>query len=129
MKELRIVWQRLVSEDGQTCDRCGATQTELQGSVKLLREVLRPLAIDPVLETREIDDATFRSDPSLSNRIQIAGKPIEEWLNASVGSSRCCSVCGDAECRTVEIGSATFEAIPERLVVRAGLIAAAQLLE
>lgn len=129
MNELAIVWQRLVSEDGKTCDRCGATQTELERAVKLLQEVLRPLDIHPVLETRTIDDATFRADPSLSNRIAINGTPMEEWLNANVGSSRCCSVCGDAECRTVEIGSTTFETIPERLVVRAGLIAAAQLLE
>ena len=53
---------------------------------------------------------------------------MEDWLDASVGSSRCCSVCGDAECRTVEIGDATFETIPERVLVRAALIAAAQML-
>jgi Domain of unknown function (DUF2703) len=129
MKELAIVWQRLVSEEGKTCDRCGATQIELERAVKVLQEVLRPLDIDPVLENRKIDDATFRADPSLSNRIAIDGKPMEEWLNANVGSSPCCSVCGDAECRTVQIGRTTFETIPERLVVRAGLIAAAHLLE
>lgn len=74
-------------------------------------------------------DALFRSDPSRSNLILIGGKRLEESLNADVGSSQCCSVCGDAECRTVELGNTTFEAIPERLIVRAGLIAAAQLLE
>ena len=129
MKELPIVWQRLVSDDGRTCDRCGATRTELTSAVTLLRRSLSPLDIEPMLEQREIDDATFRSDPSLSNRILIAGKPIEEWLHADVGRSRCCSVCGDAECRTVELGDTTFETIPEQLIVRAGLIAAAQLLE
>src|SRR6187200_402934 len=113
MTELPIVWQRLVSDEGKTCDRCGATQTELNRAVKLLQTSLRPLDIDPVLETRAIDDATFRSDPSLSNRILIGGKPMEDWLNADVGASRCCSVCGDAECRTVELGDTTFETIPE----------------
>ncbi len=29
MKPLPILWQRLVKE-GQTCDRCGGTQLELQ---------------------------------------------------------------------------------------------------
>jgi hypothetical protein len=82
-----------------------------------------------VLEQREINDATFRADPSLSNRILIAGKAMEQWLEAGTGSSPCCSVCGDAECRTVELGDTTFETIPERLIVRAGLIAAARLLE
>jgi hypothetical protein len=53
---------------------------------------------------------------------------MEQWLGASVGSSRCCSVCGDAECRTVEVEGMTFEAIPEALVVRAALLAASHLI-
>ena len=127
-KRLPIVWQRLVSTDGRTCDRCGATYEELERAVATLRTALGPLGIEPILVTREIDDPTFRADPSLSNRIWIGNKPIEEWLNASVGSSRCCSVCGDAECRTVELEGSTFETIPEELLIRAALIAAADLL-
>ncbi len=129
MKQLPITWQRLVSPDGRTCDRCGATFEEVQRAVTTLRDVLQPLGIEPVLETREIDDATFRANPSLSNRIWVLGEPMENWLHATVGSSRCCSVCGDTECRTVDVGGTTFETIPERLVVRAALIAASQLLE
>lgn len=48
---------------------------------------------------------------------------MEAWLNGAVGSSRCCSVCGDSECRTVEIEGASYEVIPEALLVKAGLIA------
>jgi len=129
MKQLSIVWQRLVSSDGRTCERCGATYKEVQRAVATLRDALRPLAIEPVLETREIDETTFQADPSLSNRIWVQGRPLEVWLNATVGSSRCCSVCGGSECRTVAIGDTTFETIPERLLVRAALIAASQLLE
>ena len=128
METLDIVWQRLVSPDGRTCDRCGETFEEVQKAVATLTDVLRPLGIEPLLETCEIDDPAFRADPSLSNRIWVRGKPMEEWLEASVGKSRCCSVCGDAECRTVEVGGTTFEAIPERLLVRAALIATADLL-
>jgi hypothetical protein len=40
---------------------------------------------------------------------------MEEWLGARVGSSRCCSVCGESECRTVEVGAGAFEAVPEVL--------------
>ena len=94
-----------------------------------MTEVLRPLDIEPVLETREIDDATFRVDPSVSNQIFLDGRPMEEWFDARVGTSHCCSVCGDAECRMVEISGKTFETIPDRLLVRAGLSAATQLLE
>jgi len=81
-----------------------------------------PLGIEPVLETREIDEAAFKAKPAESNRIWIAGKPIEEWVNTSVGSSPCCSVCGDSECRTVDVGGATYEVVPEELLVKAGLI-------
>ena len=83
-----------------------------------------PLGIEPVLETREIDEATFKANPSESNRIWIAGKPMEELGNASVGSSSCCSVCGDSECRTVDVGDTTYEVVPAELLVKAGLIAA-----
>ena len=69
------------------------------------------------------------ANPSESNRIWIAGQPLERWLEGSAGSSPCCSVCGDAECRTVELGGETFETIPERLIVKATLLAAAELLD
>lgn len=129
MKSLPIVWQRFVSPDGKTCDRCNATYQEMQRAVGRLKEALRPLGIEPILEIREINKESFSANPSESNRIWIAGKPMEEWLGASVGSSRCCSVCGEAECRTLEVGGSTFEAIPEKLFLRAALVASSQLLE
>ena len=84
----------------------------MQRALRKLEEALRPLGIEPSLDVREIDEKAFKTNPSESNRIWIAGKPMEEWLGASVGSSRCCSVCGDSECRTVEVGATTFETIP-----------------
>jgi hypothetical protein len=54
---------------------------------------------------------------------------MEEWLGANVGSSRCCSVCGESECRTVEVNGTVFEAIPEKLFMRAALTAAASLFD
>lgn len=128
MKVLPIIWKRLVSSDGKTCDRCNSTNQEMQRAVSKLKEVLGPLGIEPTLETREIDEEEFEANPSESNRIWIAGRPMEEWLGARVGSSRCCSVCGESECRTVEVGGTTFEAIPEELFLKAALVASAQLL-
>ena len=129
MTSLPIIWQRLVSSDGKTCDRCSATHQEMQQAVSKLKVTLRPLGIEPTLEVREIDERSFKANPSESNRIWIAGRPMEEWLGARVGSSRCCSVCGESECRTVEVEGTTFEAIPERLFLRAALIASSQLLD
>ncbi|HET6950676.1 MAG TPA: DUF2703 domain-containing protein [Acidimicrobiales bacterium] len=129
VRALPIVWQRLVSQDGRTCDRCAATQDEVQHAVVVLEQVLRPLGIQPRLEISEIDEPSFKADPAESNRIWIAGRPMEDWIEGRVGSSRCCSVCGDSECRTLEVRGATFEAIPERLIIRAALIASSELLD
>ena len=118
-----------MSPDGRTCDRCDATFQALQRAFSTLKETLSPLGIQPILETREIDERSFKANPSESNRIWIAGRPMEEWLGARVGSSRCCSVCGDSECRTVEMAGTTFEAIPEKLFLKAALIASAHLLD
>ena len=83
----------------------------------------------PVLETREIDLATFLQQPDQSNRIWVGGRPLEDWLGARSGSSQCCDACGDAECRTLEIDGTSHEVVPEALLVRAGLSAASQLFD
>ena len=126
MTTLPILWQRLV-KDGATCDRCGGTYAELQKALATLDRELRPRGIEPFVELREIDEATFRADPSSSNRIWIAGVPLEDWLGAGVGKSRCCAACGDADCRTVTVDQTTFETIPADLIVRASQRAAAKL--
>jgi hypothetical protein len=126
MRPLRIVWQRLVDTSGRTCARCGATQEALEQAVAKLKGALAPLGLQPTLEIRAISAAAFRSDPSASNRIWIADRSLEEWLGASSGSSQCCSVCGDSECRTVKVGDDVYEEIPEELILRAALAAAAQ---
>lgn len=93
-----------------------------------LKQALEPLGIEPSLEIKAMDRRSFEANPSESNRIWIAGKPMEQWLGGSVGSSPCCSVCGTAECRTLKLEGSTFETIPESLFLRAALIAASQLL-
>jgi hypothetical protein len=125
MKPLTITCQRLVKE-GQTCDRCGGTQLELQKAMDRLQSVLVPLGFEPRLETQQIDEPTFSASPLESNRIWIAGVPMEDWLGARVGASRCCAACGDSDCRTVSVNDQTFETIPAALIVKAALAAAAR---
>ena len=126
MKSLEIIWQRLVSE-GQTCSRCGDTGEAGRTAVKTLTQALRPLGIEPVLHTLEIDESSFKASPTESNRILIAGKTLENWVGAATGRSRCSSECGDHQCRTVEVDVVAFESVPKWLIVKAGLLAAAQL--
>ena len=96
--------------------------SELEAAAKLAA-ALRPLGVEPALETQAIEEDAWKANPPGSNR-WIAGKPIEEWLSANVGMSRCCSVCGDSDCRTLEVGGRTYEPIPEELFIKAGLTAA-----
>ena len=125
MKTLTIRWQRLVDEAGKTCERCGSTGEDLRRAAETLERSLAPLGMAVALEEEALDRAAFEQGPLDSNRIWIAGKPIEEWLGASVGQSECCAPCGDAECRTVTVDGRTYEAVPAELIVKAGLLAAA----
>jgi hypothetical protein len=127
-KHLRIKWRRLV-EKGKTCPRCGSTEQELTKAIKILKKKLSPSGITVILAKEKLNLESFSERPSESNRIWINGRPMEYWLNADVGQSSCCSVCGDAECRTVKIGSKRYERIPSALTVKAGLLAASRMLK
>ncbi len=129
MMVLKIKWHRLIADEGgQTCPRCGSTEKELEKAAHTLNQSLAPLGIEVVLEKKALDPATFARDVLESNRIWIDDKPIEELLGAEVGQSRCCDVCGDAECRTLEIEKNTYETIPSDVIIKAGLIAASKMI-
>ena len=128
MEKLTIKWQRLVDENGETCPRCSATETEVRSAAGSLRASLAAMGIDVEFIEDTLDVSAFQEDPAESNRIWLAGKPLEAWLGAEVGLSPCCDTCGDAECRTVTVDGNTYEAIPARLIVRAGLLAAEKIL-
>jgi len=128
MKTLEIRWQRLVDEAGRTCERCGATGQSVRAAARQLGESLEPLGIGVRLIQDPVGPAAFSADPSQSNRIWIAARALEQWLGAGVASSPCCTVCGEAECRTLELGGRVYEDVPAELIVSAGLRAAAEML-
>ena len=132
MKPLTIRWQHLVDEGGQTCQRCGSTGREVQKAFHSLKQSLAPLGIKVSLEEKALDPATVAKDISQSNRIWIGERPLEDWLGAQVGKSSCATCCAElgsnGECRTVEVEGKTYEVIPADLIVKAGLLAASQLL-
>lgn len=129
MKILPILWQRLVNAQGETCPRCAGTGDEVSKAVAQLKEILEPLGVEPCLETRAIDEAAFQKSPLESNAILIAGRPIEFWIGGKLGSSQCCDACGDIDCRTLEVDGNTYEVVPHKLLVRAGVIAGTRLLD
>ena len=133
MKTLTIRWQRLVDEEGQTCERCGSTEKEVRTALASLRKSLAALRIHVVLEEKALSPEVCAKDISQSNRIWVGERPLEEWLDAQVGKSPCGFCCADlgetVECRTVTVGVKTYEAVPAELIIKAGLLAGAQLLE
>ncbi len=129
MKTLHISWQRLVDEQGETCERCGTTETAVEDAMQLLKQSVKGLGVDVVLEKSIIDNSAFKENPLESNRIWIGGKSLEDWLSATTSESPCGTACGDSNCRTMIVDGKSFEAIPSELIVKAGLLASAQLLE
>ena len=128
IQTINIKWQRLVDDDGQTCPRCSATREAVQEAARSLGLSLFPLRIGVRLREETLYPTEFITDPSQSNRIWIEDRPLEDWLGAQTGQSACCDACGDAECRTMEIDGQTYEAIPAEMIVRAGLVAASEMM-
>jgi hypothetical protein len=122
MKTIKIVWQRLVDGEGQTCPRCRATEQELHKALRFLTKSLLPLGIAFSLETRALTSQEFHQDPSRSNRLWIDKKPLEKWVKAETGTTPCAGACGGAECRTLTVGDKTYETIPAELMVKAALL-------
>lgn len=124
--KLSIHWQRLVDDQGQTCDRCGTTEKAVDEAARQLTAALAPLGLDVELKKTVIDPTAFARNPTESNRIWIGAEPLEQLLGAQVGTSKCCGSCGDNECRTLILDGRTHEAVSTRLIVQAGLIAASR---
>ena len=126
MNAIIVEWQRLVDKDGQTCDRCACTGDSVETAVDKLKRCLSEVGIEVLFENRIINQSDFITNPLQSNQITIDGRTIETWLGATTGQSPCCGPCGDSECRTIRVDGRTYEAIPETVILRAGLLAAAE---
>lgn len=85
MPTLTITWQRVVDDQGNTCDRCGATERAVEEAARILGQCLETLDMNVVLEKRALTPAEFGRDPLQSNRVFIQEKPLEDWLGATVG--------------------------------------------
>jgi hypothetical protein len=125
VKTIIIRWRRLVDEEDKTCPRCGSTGETVRSAANKLKKAMAELGIEVLLKTETLNFPMFTKDPLQSNRIWVGEKPLEEWIGATVGQSPCCDVCADSECRTLSIGNDTYEEIPEKFIIQAGLLAAA----
>lgn len=127
MPELHVEWKHL-SVNGKTCPRCSSTGSAVRDAVKTLERILAPHGIHVRYSETELRPEEFSLNPLASNEIRINGRLLEEWLGARTEKTICCDVCGDRECRAVELNETLYEAIPPGLIVKAGLAAALHLL-
>lgn len=114
MQELTIIWRRLIEND-ETCPRCGSTEKELDKAILILKEK----NIEVILKKEALRLDQFKKNPDKSNQILINGKPLEDLLKGKTGKSKCCGVCGDTECRTVEIDGEVHEVVSAEIIVEA----------
>jgi hypothetical protein len=128
-KTLVIRWQRLVDKGGDTCGRCGSTERSIDEAQRLLAASLKPLGMRVRVIKTQLTAEQFKLDPSASNEIWIGAETLDTILNAKTGASACAGVCGGSPCRTTLVDGQSYETIPAELIVRAGLHAAADLLQ
>ena len=121
--KLTIKWQRLLA-NGETCERCQSTESEVEKAVEKLQHAFPELGIKVKLEKERLTKEEFKKNPKASNRVFINDKPLEELIDARVGGSECCDVCGEEECRTVIIDGKEHEVVPSQTIINAALKAA-----
>jgi len=126
-RKLTIIWQRLVDQKNQTCSRCSETGVEVEQAARKIQQAFQHLGVVVKYRAEKISLEEFNKAPLASNRITINEKSVEEWIGGSSGKSRCNSSCGTNDCRTVKCDGQEFEAVPGRLIIKACLLALANL--
>jgi hypothetical protein len=118
IKRLVIEWRHLVV-DGATCERCGATGSEVRTAVDALTKELGALGIKVVFK----ETALGTDQLDKSNKILLNGKPIEDLIAGGVietPCSSCSTLTGTSVCcRAVEVDKQQYEEIPAWLIKRA----------
>lgn len=99
MKSLPIVWQRLVSPEGKTCDRCNATHQEMQRALRKLEEALRLLGSAPSLDIER--SVKRHSKPTRRSRV-ASGSRASRWRNGWARASAAVVAARSAVTRTAE---------------------------
>ncbi len=118
IKRLVIEWRHLVV-NGATCERCGATGSEVKTAVDELTQELGALGVKVVFRETALGPDQLEE----SNTILMNGRPFEEFIAGGVTEtpcSSCSTLTGtSACCRAVEVDNQQFEEIPAWLIKQA----------
>ena len=69
MKTLEIRWQRLVDEQGETCERCGATEGAVEDAMQMLKQSVKGLGVDVVLNKSTLDNSAFKKGKGVKSAV------------------------------------------------------------
>lgn len=118
MKTLLIEWRHLDVE-GETCDRCYDTGSNLEQEVKRLNRALQPKGITVEWTEVKLDDTQIPQ----SNTIFFNGAAIEEILDIKVDENYCQSCTNllgkKTYCRTITFEGEEYEDIPAKAIRKA----------
>ncbi len=129
-KMLALEWQRMIDEDGNVCCSSDATRMAVETARAKLAEELEVSGIEVTLLKTDFTPEECMEDPERANRILIAGRGLDYWLQAEIASSPCEGFCkqalgGKGSCQNLIYEGETYEVIPAELIIKAGLAAAA----
>ena len=118
-KTLTIEWKHL-ARDGRTCERCGETGAAVREAVRHLKQHCRPQGVKIELRETKLPKSRLAE----SNVLLFNGVPLEQLIAGAKTGKNQCGSCSDllgteTQCRTVQHGGRTLEAIPSRLILQA----------
>lgn len=119
MQELSIEW-RHYDKAGATCDRCASTGEAVKKVISGLGSELEEKGFAVAFRETLLPEELMAQ----SNMLLFNGVPLEQLLdNAAVNENSCascsCLTGTETSCRTVEYQGATYEEIPEELILKA----------
>jgi len=131
-KVLTIAWQHSPEKEGTKCEKCLAKKAEIQKAYESLKNSLPSLGIQVALTEEPVKTMSCGMVLSQSSKICIGGRMLEEWLGAELGPGTCGKGCtrapGEAQCVSLKLEGETYEVVPADLIVKAGLVAASDML-
>ena len=119
MKNLAIEW-RHYDKAGATCDRCATTGAAVKKVISGLSAELEEKGFAVTFTETLLPEELMAQ----SNMLLFNGVPLEQLLENVAVNENSCSSCScltgtETSCRTVEYQGATYEEIPEELVIKA----------
>jgi len=129
-RTLALEWQRMIDEDGNVCCGSEATRMAVETARAKLAQALEASGIEVVLTKTDFTPEECVDCPERANRVLVAGRGVDFWLQAETGSSPCEGFCKQTlgekgSCQNLMYEGQTYDVIPADLIVKAGLAAAA----